>query len=101
MEQPGQAALPDAPTYVVPAYPSSPSVVCWALLAFSYFVVGFVFYGNELVLQHNLNGMPVRLGPSLLLIPLAFAAIALGWKLQWWKLVRTRGGRSIGSCAVG
>jgi H+/Cl- antiporter ClcA len=26
-------ALPDAPTYVVPAFPTSPSVVCWALLA--------------------------------------------------------------------
>lgn len=26
-------ALPDAPTYLVPAYPSSASVVCWALLA--------------------------------------------------------------------
>jgi len=26
-------ALPDAPTYLIPAYPTSPSVVCWALLA--------------------------------------------------------------------
>jgi H+/Cl- antiporter ClcA len=26
-------ALPDAPTYSIPAYPSSASVVCWALLA--------------------------------------------------------------------
>jgi H+/Cl- antiporter ClcA len=26
-------ALPDAPTYLVPAFPSSSSVVCWALLA--------------------------------------------------------------------
>jgi CIC family chloride channel protein len=26
-------ALPNAPTYLIPAYPSSPSIVCWALLA--------------------------------------------------------------------
>jgi chloride channel protein, CIC family len=26
-------ALPDAPTYVIPAYPTSPSIVCWALVA--------------------------------------------------------------------
>jgi H+/Cl- antiporter ClcA len=26
-------ALPNAPTYLIPAYPSSPSAVCWALLA--------------------------------------------------------------------
>lgn len=47
----------------------------WALLAFFYFVVGFVVYGNEMVLQHNLNGAPVRLGPSLLLFPLAVLAL--------------------------
>lgn len=47
----------------------------WALLAFSYFVVAFVFYGNELVVRHNLNGAPVELGPSLLLIPLAIFAL--------------------------
>jgi H+/Cl- antiporter ClcA len=26
-------ALPNTPTYLIPAYPSSPSVVCWALVA--------------------------------------------------------------------
>ena len=26
-------ALPNAPTYLIPAYPSSPSVVCWAVIA--------------------------------------------------------------------
>jgi H+/Cl- antiporter ClcA len=26
-------ALPNAPTYLIPAYPSSPSVVCWAIVA--------------------------------------------------------------------
>jgi H+/Cl- antiporter ClcA len=25
--------LPDAPTYAIPAYPSSPSIICWALAA--------------------------------------------------------------------
>jgi H+/Cl- antiporter ClcA len=33
-------ALPDAPTYVIPAYPASPSTVVWALLAGP--VAGFV-----------------------------------------------------------
>ena len=28
---------------------------------------------------------------ALLLIPVAFAAIALAWKLQWWKSIRSKG----------
>ncbi len=28
---------------------------------------------------------------GLLLIPIAFAAIALAWKLQWWKSIRSKG----------
>ncbi|MGH9501153.1 MAG: DUF1648 domain-containing protein [Terriglobales bacterium] len=43
----------------------------WALLVFFYFVIGFVVYGNELVVRHNLYRAPVQLGPALLLIPLA------------------------------
>ena len=47
----------------------------WALLGFFYFIVGFLFYGNELVLRHNLDGSAVQLGPSLLLIPVAIVAL--------------------------
>ncbi|CAN5442890.1 glycosyltransferase family 39 protein [soil metagenome] len=36
----------------------------------------------SIYLAHNLG---------LLLIPVAFASIALAWKLQWWKSVRTKG----------
>lgn len=43
----------------------------WALLGFFYFVLGFTSYGNDLVINHNLNGSPVQLGPGLLLVPLA------------------------------
>jgi len=35
--------LPNAPTYLIPAYPSSPSVVCWALVAGP--IAGFVSIG--------------------------------------------------------
>ncbi|MFX8581889.1 hypothetical protein ABTM27_20760, partial [Acinetobacter baumannii] len=36
----------------------------------------------SIYLVHNLG---------LLLLPVAFAAIALAWKLQWWKSIRTKG----------
>jgi len=47
----------------------------WALLFFFYFIVGFTFYGNEMVISHNLNGSPVQLGVSLVMIPLAIVAL--------------------------
>jgi hypothetical protein len=47
----------------------------WALLAFFYFILGFTFFANNLVLEHNLNGKPVQLGPSLVLIPLAILGL--------------------------
>jgi len=53
----------------------------WAALAFFYFVLGFTFYGNNLVLAYNLNGTSVRLGPSFFLIPVAtliLLAVVLG-----------------------
>ncbi|HBR47281.1 MAG TPA: hypothetical protein DEA80_20585, partial [Afipia sp.] len=36
----------------------------------------------SIYLAHNLG---------LLLLPVSFAAIALAWKLQWWKSLRRRG----------
>jgi hypothetical protein len=53
----------------------------WAVLAFSYFVLGFVFVGNNRVLEYNLNGTSMQLGSSVLLIPLAvlvLIAVVLG-----------------------
>jgi H+/Cl- antiporter ClcA len=37
-------ALPDAPTYIIPAYPSSASVIVWALLAGPIAGIASVFY---------------------------------------------------------
>jgi len=56
-------------------------VASWATLAFFYFVLGLTFYGNNRVLDYNLNGTSVRLGSSFLLIPLAILillAVVLG-----------------------
>ena len=47
----------------------------WALLIFFYFILGFTFYGNNLVLEYNLTGSSVRLGPGLILIPLAIVGL--------------------------
>src|SRR5580704_5022717 len=53
----------------------------WATLAFFYFVIGFTFYGNNLVLDYNLHGTSAQPGPVLFLIPLAILiliAVVLG-----------------------
>src|SRR5580698_1213909 len=56
-------------------------VASWATLAFFYFVLGITVYGNNRVLDYNLNGTTVRLGASFLLIPFAILillAVVLG-----------------------
>jgi hypothetical protein len=53
----------------------------WSLLAFFYFIVGFVFFGNEKVMGYNLHGTAAALGSSFILVPLAiviFLAVFLG-----------------------
>jgi len=53
----------------------------WAVLVFFYFILGFTFFGNNLVLNYNLHRTGVPLGPSLLLVPLAIVilmAVVLG-----------------------
>ncbi|MGO9126544.1 MAG: DUF1648 domain-containing protein [Terriglobales bacterium] len=50
----------------------------WATLAFLCCTLGFTFFVNNLVLEHNLNGKPVQLGPSLFLIPLAILVLIAG-----------------------
>jgi Protein of unknown function (DUF1648) len=47
----------------------------WATLGLLYFTLGFTFFVNNLVLEHNLNGRPVQLGLSLLLIPIAIVIL--------------------------
>jgi hypothetical protein len=62
----------------------------WATLAFFYLSLGFTFFVNNLVLEHNLHGTPVKFGLSLLLIPLGIlilSAVILG----------TRRGQSLAS----
>jgi Protein of unknown function (DUF1648) len=57
--------------------------VSWSFLAFSCFLIGMIYYGNESILAFNLHGRPVEAAPFLLMTPLAliiFAAIYLGSK---------------------
>ena len=60
-------------TGILLAYYSAhpPDATSWAVLAFFYFVLGFVMFANYKVLDYNLMAKPVELGPSLLLVPLA------------------------------
>jgi hypothetical protein len=53
----------------------------WALLAFYYFVLGIVSFGNYAVIEYNLHGTPIQLGMLLFLTPLAILiliAVVLG-----------------------
>jgi hypothetical protein len=49
----------------------------WAALAFFYSILAFTSYGNYLVLEYNLKGTSVRLGSSLLLVPLAVVILLI------------------------
>jgi hypothetical protein len=62
---------------------TSDAAASWALLGFSYFIVGLIDYANESILQYNLHGRPVSVALFLMLTPLAviaFTAIYLGSK---------------------
>ncbi len=71
-------ALPDAPTYDIPAYPSSMSVVCWALIAGP--VVGVVSVGYVRLIafadRHKPKGTWRFITPTLALGLLGVASIA-------------------------
>jgi hypothetical protein len=54
---------------------STPAVLRYGFLAFSYLVVGFVFYGNSKVVSYNLGEGSASLGPAMLLIPLALVLL--------------------------
>jgi hypothetical protein len=62
---------------------TSDSVASWALLGFSYLMVGFIYYANESILQYNLHGHSVSVAPFLILTPaavIAFTTIYLASK---------------------
>jgi hypothetical protein len=54
-----------------------PDTPAFALLGFFYLIVGFVVYGNESVLQHNLTGRPIVIAPILVGVPLAIIIFTL------------------------
>src|SRR5262249_9489814 len=52
----------------------------WALLGFFYVVLGFIYQVNSGVVEHNLTGQPLKVGASLVVLPVAvllFIAIYL------------------------
>jgi hypothetical protein len=49
----------------------------FALLGFFYAILGFVFYVNNGILQHNLTGNPVTVAPVLLGVPVAIVLFTL------------------------
>jgi hypothetical protein len=49
----------------------------FALLGFFYLILGFMFYVNNSILAHNLNGQPVTVAPVLLGVPIAIVVFAL------------------------
>jgi len=56
------------------------AIASWALLGFSYFILGLICYANESILQYNVYGHPVSVSPFLILTPasvIAFTAIYL------------------------
>jgi len=56
---------------------TTPEPVAFGMLGLFYLIVGFVFYGNNSVIQHNLTGSPVTVSPMLLGIPLAIVLFTL------------------------
>jgi hypothetical protein len=59
------------------------AIVSWALLGFSYFIIGLICYANESILQYNVYGRPVSVAPLLILTPgavIAFLAVYLSSK---------------------
>jgi hypothetical protein len=60
-----------------------PDASSWTLLGFFYLMIGFVYAVNSSVVQHNLDGRPLRIDFWMVLVPVAivaFAAIFLGTK---------------------
>ncbi len=50
----------------------------WAMLGFSYVLVGVLVYANESIISYNLHGNPVRPWPVLFAVGIASAALVVG-----------------------
>lgn len=59
------------------AHKSGPKAIAWALLAFSYFVTGFIAMANETVLNYNLTGQPIHLAPFMWVMPVPVAILVI------------------------
>jgi hypothetical protein len=55
----------------------TPDKSSFALLAFLYAILGFVFYVNNGILEHNLTGNPMPVAPLFLSVPLAIVLFAV------------------------
>jgi Protein of unknown function (DUF1648) len=53
-----------------------PDASSWALLGFFYLMIGFLYAVNSSVVQHNLNGQPLRIDFWMVLLPVAIIALA-------------------------
>lgn len=60
----------------------------FALIGFFYVIVGFVFYVNNGILNHNLNGRPVAVSPVMLGLPLVIV-------LFMWIYLRAQRGPAL------
>jgi hypothetical protein len=60
----------------------------FALIGFFYVIVGFVFYVNNGILNHNLTGRPVEVSPVMLGLPLVFV-------LFLWIYLRAQRGQAL------
>jgi hypothetical protein len=60
----------------------------FALVGFFYVIVGFVFYVNNGILNHNLTGRPVEITPVMLGLPLAIV-------LFMWVYLRAQRGQAL------
>jgi hypothetical protein len=47
----------------------------WVLLGFFYLILGIAYFANSSVLEYNLNGQRIVLGPVMALVPLAIIAL--------------------------
>jgi uncharacterized protein DUF1648 len=62
--------------FVILKQKTMPDPVAFAMLGFFYLIVGFVFYANYSVIQHNLTGKPVSIFPVVLGVPIASVVLA-------------------------
>ena len=56
---------------------SGPKAIAWAVLAFSYFVAGFIAIANEAVLNYNLTGQPIHLAPFVFAVPIPVVILVI------------------------